>query len=113
MRRDDQGRRLCTAKRSDGQPCRAPARHGATVCNAHGGRAPQVIHKAQSRVFEALDPVLASLIDMALDSDLSPRDRIAASRLVLDVAGLVGGRSVHDRSEDGEVVEIAFPDRHW
>jgi len=79
MRRDSQGRRLCTASRADGQPCNGAARHGATVCNVHGGKAPQVIRKAHERISEAIDPVLASLITMALDSDLVPRERIAAS----------------------------------
>jgi hypothetical protein len=113
MRRDSQGRRLCTASRTDGEPCNGPARHGATVCNVHGGKAPQVIRKAHERIFEAIDPVLASLIAMALDGNLVPRERIAAARLVLDVAGLLGGRGVPEERGQGEVVAIAFPDRQW
>jgi hypothetical protein len=113
MRRDKQGRRLCSANRTDGQPCNAPARHGATVCNAHGGKAPQVVRKARERIFEAIDPVLSSLIAMALDDSLVPRDRVAASRLVLDVAGLLGGRGVGDGAGEGQVVTIVFPDRQW
>ena len=69
--------------------------------------------KAQDRIFQALDPVLSSLIDMALGGGLNPRDRIAASRLVLDVAGLLGGRVVFDAEADTQIVEITFPDRHW
>jgi hypothetical protein len=113
MRRDSQGRRLCSANRTDGHPCNGPARHGATVCNSHGGMAPQVVRKAQERIFEAIDPVLTSLIAMALDGGLVPRERIAASRLVLDVAGLLGGRGVSEREGTEEVVAIAFPDRQW
>ena len=104
---------MCSANRSDGNPCNGPARHGATVCNVHGGKAPQVIRKAHERIFEAIDPVLASLITMALDGDLVPRERIAASRLLLDVAGLLGGRGVATEQADAEVVAIAFPDRQW
>jgi hypothetical protein len=83
------------------------------VCNAHGGKAPQVVRKARERIFEAIDPVLSSLIAMALDDGLVPRDRIAASRLVLDVAGLLGGRGVTDGQGEERVVVIAFPDRQW
>lgn len=36
-----------------GAPCDAYAVHGATVCSAHGGRAPQVIAAAQRRLAEA------------------------------------------------------------
>ena len=44
----------CKAKRPrDGQPCQAYAIHGATVCVAHGGRAPAVKRKAQERLAEA------------------------------------------------------------
>jgi hypothetical protein len=113
MRRDSQGRRLCSANRADGNPCNGPARHGATVCNVHGGKAPQVIRKAQERIFGAIDPVLTSLIAMALDGNLVPRERIAASRLVLDVAGLLGGRGATEREGAEQVVAIAFPDRQW
>lgn len=110
MRHDDQGRRLCTAKRSDGQPCRAPARNGAIVCNAHGGRAPQVMEKAKQRLFDAVDPVLAELIELALAKDISPRDRIAASRLVLDVAGLLNGRAFQDAVEEDVVIKVLWPE---
>lgn len=37
----------CSAKRTDGQPCKAWAIHGGTVCRAHGGSAPQVRAKAE------------------------------------------------------------------
>jgi hypothetical protein len=83
------------------------------VCNSHGGKAPQVVRKARERIFEAIDPVLTSLIAMALDDGLAPRDRIAASRLVLDAAGLLGGRGVTDGEAEGQVIAIAFPDRQW
>jgi len=49
MARKRQARR-CTAHRTDGQPCRAWAMNGATVCPAHGGRAPQVQAAARRRL---------------------------------------------------------------
>lgn len=39
-------RERCSARRSDGEPCQAWAIHGAAVCSAHGGRAPEVARKA-------------------------------------------------------------------
>ena len=39
----------CQAKRSNGSACRNWAREGATVCNRHGGKAPQVAAKAAVR----------------------------------------------------------------
>lgn len=40
----------CTARRTNGQPCRAWAIHGGYVCVAHGGAAPQVKRAAQRRL---------------------------------------------------------------
>jgi hypothetical protein len=44
-------RQRCSAQRSKGRgQCGAYAIHGATVCRAHGGRAPQVKRKAAERL---------------------------------------------------------------
>jgi len=40
----------CTARRQDGQPCRAMAARGANVCRVHGGSAPQVKAAAKRRL---------------------------------------------------------------
>lgn len=45
--------RQCTAHTSRGTRCRRPAMHGTTVCQSHGGRAPQVRAKALQNVLEA------------------------------------------------------------
>lgn len=42
--------RRCRAHRSNGEPCRKYAVIGATVCDRHGGRAPQVKAAAARRV---------------------------------------------------------------
>lgn len=52
MARVRQARR-CTARRSDGEPCRGWAIVGGTVCRAHGGAAPQVRAAARRRLLEA------------------------------------------------------------
>ena len=43
----------CTASRSNGMKCKAMAIRGGFVCRVHGGSAPQVRLKAQSRIAEA------------------------------------------------------------
>jgi hypothetical protein len=58
-----------------------------TVCNAHGGRAPQVRDKARQRIMEAADPVAAALIKIALDEKQDTAHRITAARDLLDRAG--------------------------
>lgn len=43
----------CSARKSNGEPCKAFPIHGTTVCRVHGGMAPQVRRKAAERVAEA------------------------------------------------------------
>lgn len=52
---------LCTAKRSNGQPCKASAIRGGRVCVTHGGSAPQVRDAARRRILELVDPALGVL----------------------------------------------------
>jgi hypothetical protein len=49
-RRLRRGRERCSAHCRDGQPCRAPAIEGSSVCRCHGGSAPQVQIKAKHRL---------------------------------------------------------------
>ena len=42
----------CSSRRTDGQPCGNWPIKGATVCGAHGGKAPQVRAKARERLLE-------------------------------------------------------------
>lgn len=48
----DRQRRKCKAKTTAGAPCRNYAITGATVCHAHGGRAPQTAKAAAKRAEE-------------------------------------------------------------
>src|SRR5690242_18758926 len=51
----------CTARRSDGQPCKAQAIRGGSVCRVHGGSAPQVRRKAAERLATLIDPAIGVL----------------------------------------------------
>jgi hypothetical protein len=45
--------RHCRARRRDGEPCRAWAMIGATVCRMHGGSSPRARRAARFRITEA------------------------------------------------------------
>lgn len=75
----------CSAHRSDGQPCRAPAINGGRVCRVHGGSARQVKLAAAERIAALVDPALTRLA--ALLNDESSSVALAAVRDVLDRAG--------------------------
>jgi hypothetical protein len=65
--------------------CRAVGIMGGTVCVSHGGSAPQVREAAKLRLFEAVDPVTAEMIRLALKAK-NEMARIAAGKDVLDRA---------------------------
>lgn len=70
-----------------GGQCRRPANHGTTVCNSHGGRAPQVRRKAALRLAELVDPAIATLAREMATAEKS-NDRQAAANSILDRAGI-------------------------
>lgn len=59
---------------------------GGTVCDVHGGRAPQVKRSAQERLAEMVDPLLTELFRIAQSGD-SDAVRLAAIKDALDRAG--------------------------
>ncbi len=88
VRKDDQGRRLCTAHTAKGVLCRSPALKGATVCRMHGGSAPQVKAKAARTLLEELiEPALMALRDIVQDVKQPASARVAAARDILDRTG--------------------------
>jgi ribosomal protein L12E/L44/L45/RPP1/RPP2 len=77
----------CSAKRTNGLPCKnAPIRGGAT-CYRHGGAAPQVREKANQRLLEIVMPSLARLRKIVLDPTTSDTDALRAIREVLNRTG--------------------------
>lgn len=88
-------RRVCTAKRSNGEPCNKPPIKGGTVCATHGGSAPQVRKKAALRLLELVDPAIAVLAREMVNADKSA-DRQRAANSVLDRAGVPRTATVVD-----------------
>ena len=87
-RYDDQGRRLCSAHTTAGKRCRGAAMNGATVCNKHGGSAPQVKAKSARVLLEELiEPALLALRDIVSDVKQPASARVAAARDILDRTG--------------------------
>ena len=88
VRKDDQGRRLCTATTRQGNPCRSPARTGATVCRMHGGSAPQTEAKAaRVRLEELVDPVMVEWRELLKSSKTPPAVKVMLGKHILDYAG--------------------------
>lgn len=79
----------CVAHRRNGEQCRRHANTGMSVCNSHGGRAPQVKRRAQQRILEASDKAAYALVQMMQDETIPPAVRVSAARDLLDRAGLV------------------------
>ena len=88
VRKDSQGRRLCTAHTAKGVPCSGPALIGATVCRMHGGSAPQVKEvAARVKLEELIGPSLARLKQLVEDDDTLQQVHLGAVKLVLEMTG--------------------------
>lgn len=78
----------CSAHRTNGDPCNAFAIKGGTVCNKHGGSAPQVKKKAAERIQEAADPAAANLVRWMGDPKVDMTTRVRIAQDLLDRAGV-------------------------
>ena len=89
------GKRVCSARRTNGQPCGKPPIKGGTVCATHGGSAPQVRRKAALRLLELVDPAISTLAREMVQADKSA-DRQRAANSLLDRAGVPRTATVID-----------------
>lgn len=82
--------RICSAHRTNGEPCRKTALRGTQppLCVSHGAGAPAVRRKARIRLEMAADRMAKELLGIATNSDAPPAVKLAAIRDALDRAGL-------------------------
>jgi len=108
--------KTCTAHRTSGEPCRAPAMRGAAVCVAHGGKAPQVRAKAERRMAEAKALRQLARLGVEAPDDVAPSEalhealrgavgdyraaRLAVAEVPLDGDSLPAMVAVYERSAD-------------
>lgn len=87
--------KICTARRSNGDPCRKQRVTGAVVCATHGGRAPQVKEKARVRLDMAADKLVKQLLHIAIDDpDIPSQVKLAAIRDALSRVGITERRAL-------------------
>lgn len=77
----------CLGTNRNGKPCGRDAIKGGTVCNMHGGAAPQVRRAAALRLLAAVDPAITALLEDLKDKT-ERRIRQVAYRDILDRTGL-------------------------
>jgi len=75
---------------------------GQTVCQLHGGKAPQNMRKAEERMRDLVHPALSSL------QRLVEKDEFSATKYVLDWAGFRAAESPTVASEHAIEVTVIF-----
>lgn len=96
----------CSARTVSGVPCKRPPIQGSNVCRAHGGAAPQVRAKAQTRILMSADAAAAKLIEMIHSKKVDDRTKLLAVKDLLDRANLGGKQTI----EVGVVAPRSFED---
>lgn len=99
----------CTARKRNGEPCKAMAARGANVCRVHGGSAPQVKAAAKRRLDQAADVLVQRLLGFALDGHAPDAVALAAIRDALDRAGL-GAKQALEIGVEPARWEVMFTD---
>lgn len=79
--------RPCSARRTNGEPCKNSAIRGGTVCARHGGSAPQVRAKANQRLIEMVLPAMRELRKIIDSPDTADADKLKAINMVLNRTG--------------------------
>ena len=96
----------CSAKaKSSGNQCRRDAISGGTVCQVHGGAAPQVKRKAAERIAEARDSALEALTGLIADGKVDARVALDAVVKLTETHETLEGR-VSARVEVSNVSEV-------
>ena len=83
----DAVKRPCSARRTDGTPCKNSAIRGGTVCSRHGGSAPQVREKANQRLLEMVMPAMRELRKIIDSKTATDADKLRAVAMVLNRTG--------------------------
>ncbi len=110
------GKPLCSARRTNGDPCKLPPIRGGNVCHKHGGSAPQVRAAANRRLSASLDALMAALLTIALDESQPVAARLVAIKDGLDRAGVGKDHPVTvqikpwERDIEGLLVDVDLPD---
>lgn len=76
--------RRCRAHNRFGDPCGLAPIHGGTVCQVHGGRAPQVKAAAARRVGDLYPQALRALERLVDDPDADRRAAVAAAKIIVE-----------------------------
>jgi len=80
-------RRLCSARRTNGEPCKGLAMKGQKVCRVHGGKAPQSLAAAKLRLAALVDPAIGVLAYAMEQKTKQLPSAIVAARDALDRTG--------------------------
>jgi hypothetical protein len=84
-----QGKSRCKAKsKRTGKPCGNPPMNGQAVCRMHGGATKAARAKAQERILAAADLAAKHLIEFMTSKRVPYPTRLAATREILDRAGI-------------------------
>ena len=92
---------ICTAHRTNGEPCRAHAIRGGSVCVAHGGAAPQVKHKAAERMREVASGGL-ELLNSKITGKSRDMDGKTTLEVVVKLTQLADALEGHGQGPQGD-----------
>ena len=118
----------CSARRTNGEACKNYAMAGATVCHAHGGRAPQVRAAAENRVMIGRISVLLARLEAEKEAEraaLAPWapelqrlalarhfDPLAAAKRYRQIATVMTSVARGLRAKAKELEELSGEDSH-
>lgn len=81
----------CSARRTNGLPCKNAPMKGSVVCARHGGLAPQVKKKAKERLMELVHPAISELYRILHNPETDDAVKVRAATAILDRTGFRPG----------------------